>query len=133
MPPRALGVTDADRHVARRLRERRISLGMSQQRLARAVGVTFQQVQKYENGSNRISAGMLYELAAALAVPVAHFYDGLDEAAPPPRRSRLELDMMRTFHDLPPGVQREVYTFVNNLQRECALVAERREERGDAA
>src|SRR5690606_9876708 len=55
---------------------RRALLGMTQEKLADAVGITFQQVQKYENGANRISAGRLFEFSGILDVPVDYFYDG---------------------------------------------------------
>jgi transcriptional regulator with XRE-family HTH domain len=65
-----------DRHVASRLRLRRLEAGLSQTTLAAALGVTFQQLQKYEGAINRISAGALYQLALALDVPVQYFFDG---------------------------------------------------------
>jgi transcriptional regulator with XRE-family HTH domain len=63
-----------DVHVAARLRQRRILLGMSQSALGNAVGITFQQVQKYEGGGNRISSSRLFEFAKILNVPVSHFF-----------------------------------------------------------
>lgn len=69
-----------DAHVGARLRQRRALLGLSQDKLARSLGLTFQQIQKYERGTNRISAGRLYQLATALAVPVGYFYSGLERA-----------------------------------------------------
>lgn len=68
-----------DEHIGARLRQRRALLGMTQEKLADAVGITFQQVQKYENGANRISAGRLFEFSAILEVPVDYFYDGAKE------------------------------------------------------
>jgi transcriptional regulator with XRE-family HTH domain len=70
-----------DVHVGRRLRSLRLQKGFSQQQLARSVGVTFQQVQKYENGANRISASRLHQFARELGVPVALFFDGLEGVA----------------------------------------------------
>ena len=66
-----------DRHVASRLRLRRLEVGMTQTQLAQAVGVTFQQLQKYEGAINRISAGALYQLALTLVAPVQYFFDDL--------------------------------------------------------
>src|SRR5579862_4487027 len=66
-----------DLHVGARIRMRRRMLGVSQEKLADALGLTFQQVQKYERGANRVSASKLYEIAAALRSPVAYFFDGL--------------------------------------------------------
>ena len=68
---------EVDAHVGRRLRQRRIALGISQEQLGAELGLTFQQVQKYEKGQNRISAGRLYKIAQILSVSVEHFYEGL--------------------------------------------------------
>jgi transcriptional regulator with XRE-family HTH domain len=65
-----------DLHVGARVRMRRKFLGMSQEGLAETIDLTFQQVQKYERGSNRISASKLYEIARALKAPVAYFFEG---------------------------------------------------------
>lgn len=64
-----------DVHVGQRLRVRRSLLGLSQEKLAESIGLTFQQIQKYERGMNRISAGRLYQFSKILDVPVAYFYD----------------------------------------------------------
>ena len=66
-----------DLHVGARIRLRRRMQGVSQEKLADALGLTFQQVQKYERGANRVSASKLYEIAAALKAPVSYFFDGL--------------------------------------------------------
>lgn len=66
-----------DRHVGGRIRKRRIELGLSQTELGQALGVSFQQVQKYEQGANRLGAGALFETAMLLGVPVGFFYEGL--------------------------------------------------------
>lgn len=68
-----------DAYIGARLRLRRLLLGMSQETLGAKLSLTFQQVQKYEKGTNRISASRLFELARALEVPVQYFYEGLDE------------------------------------------------------
>lgn len=65
-----------DVHVGARLRERRVALGYSQERLGDALGLTFQQVQKYEKGANRIGASRLYEIAQILSTPVQYFFEG---------------------------------------------------------
>jgi transcriptional regulator with XRE-family HTH domain len=72
---------EIDRHLGKRLRQRRRSLGFTQQQIAEAVGVRFQQIQKYECGANRISAARLWLLAKALDTPVGAFFDGLEEGA----------------------------------------------------
>jgi transcriptional regulator with XRE-family HTH domain len=69
-----------DIHVGARIRERRNSLGMSQERLAGAIGVTFQQVQKYENAANRIGASRLWQIARALDVQVPFLFSDADPA-----------------------------------------------------
>jgi transcriptional regulator with XRE-family HTH domain len=71
---------DIDLHLGKRLRRRRRLLGLTQQQLAGACGVRFQQIQKYECGANRISAARLWQLSSALEVPVGYFYDGLTDA-----------------------------------------------------
>jgi len=70
-----------DIHVGARVRIRRRLLGITQERLGEALGLTFQQVQKYERGSNRISASRLFELSRILAVPITYFYDGAEALA----------------------------------------------------
>ena len=69
-----------DKHVGSRVRMRRMMVGMSQERLGDAIGLTFQQIQKYEKGSNRIGASRLQQIALILQVPVSFFFEG----APPP-------------------------------------------------
>jgi len=70
-----------DAHVGSRVRLRRMMLGMSQEQLASSLGLTFQQVQKYERGMNRIGSSRLYHIAKALQVPVSFFYEGLPDTA----------------------------------------------------
>ncbi|KMO29340.1 Cro/Cl family transcriptional regulator [Methylobacterium variabile] len=65
-----------DRHVGHRVRIRRLLVGVSQEKLGDALGVTFQQIQKYEKGTNRISASRLRQIADVLGVPVSFFYEG---------------------------------------------------------
>jgi transcriptional regulator with XRE-family HTH domain len=71
-----------DLHVGNRLRLRRLCMNLTQEKLANLVGLTFQQVQKYEHGSNRISASRLYEIATALKVPVSYFYEEIPGELP---------------------------------------------------
>jgi len=70
-----------DVHVGSRVRLRRTLLGMSQEKLGDAIGLTFQQVQKYERGANRIGASRLYDLARVLDVPVAYFFEELADCS----------------------------------------------------
>lgn len=72
------GPDPIDVHVGGRVRLRRMVLGMSQDALGKALGLTFQQVQKYEKGANRIGAGRLMQLSGLLEVPVQFFYDDYD-------------------------------------------------------
>ena len=74
------GPNPVDIHVGARVRMRRKLMGMSQEVLAGNLGLTFQQVQKYERGTSRISASKLYEASRALTVPVAWFFEGIDGA-----------------------------------------------------
>ena len=72
-----------DIHVGTRIRQRRTLLGLSQSKLAEAIGLTFQQVQKYERGTNRVGSSRMFEIARVLGVPVAYFFEdmGRDVAA----------------------------------------------------
>lgn len=70
-----------DAQVGSRIRMRRQLIGMSQEQLAAAVGVTFQQIQKYERGANRVSASRMVRIARALIVPAAFFFEGLDDGS----------------------------------------------------
>lgn len=68
-----------DENVGMQLRQRRSLLGLSQERLAEQVGITFQQIQKYENGANRISASRLYEFSKVLDIPVTFFFENSND------------------------------------------------------
>jgi transcriptional regulator with XRE-family HTH domain len=85
-----------DRHVGLRIRALRRALGLTQTDLAKRMYLTFQQVQKYERGINRISASALYETAAILAVPIGAFFDGL----PPTGHAKDDDDMLFKFKRL---------------------------------
>jgi transcriptional regulator with XRE-family HTH domain len=78
-----------DKHVGQRIRARRMVIGLSQEKLGAELGITFQQVQKYEKGTNRIGSGRLQQIANTLAVPVAYFYEG-QEVEGVPRVERPE-------------------------------------------
>jgi len=71
------GPDPIDRFVGARIRGRRLGMRISQTKLGHAIGVTFQQIQKYESGTNRVGASNLYRIAGALAVDVAYFFEGL--------------------------------------------------------
>lgn len=92
-----------DRHVGERIRRRRTMLGYTQEQLAAALEISYQQVQKYETGANRVSAGRLYQIAQRLEVSISHFFEGLDQfdghtAADPPHGSnRATIELVRNF------------------------------------
>jgi transcriptional regulator with XRE-family HTH domain len=88
---------DIDRHVAQRVRERRVILGLSQQQLAQRIGLSFQQIHKYENGINRIAAGVLERIARTLGVGPEFFYEGLGEARAQSDRPRALLSLAQDF------------------------------------
>ena len=92
-----------DVHVGSRVRFRRMLLGMSQEKLGEKLGLTFQQVQKYEKGINRIAAGRLFTIAQALGVDVSYFYEGQDKAFSfePTPQQRMLLELARNFTALP--------------------------------
>lgn len=105
------GPDPVDVHVGARLRQRRTLLGMSQEKLAQAFGVSFQQVQKYERGANRISASRLHLLTRILDVPITYFFEGLPAAvqernapapaageAPDRMASRETLELVRAYY-----------------------------------
>lgn len=71
------GPTPIDRQIGARVRMRRLALGLSQGKLAAALGITFQQLQKYEKGTNRLGAGRLPEVARALQVSIDYFFEGV--------------------------------------------------------
>ena len=77
------GPNPVDKYVGSRVRMRRLMLGMSQEKLGGALGLTFQQIQKYEKGANRIGASRLQQIATILQVPVAFFFEGVPDAPAP--------------------------------------------------
>src|SRR5262245_37879549 len=81
--PRKKAPDLTDQHVGSRVRMRRIMLAMSQEKLGAALGLTFQQVQKYEKGTNRIGASRLQQISHILQVPIAFFFEGAPHAAAP--------------------------------------------------
>ena len=101
-PKRERSTAAIDDHVAVRLHERRIMLGLTLQQLAELVGITYQQAHKYERGINRVSAGRLFEIARVLAVPVGYFYERIGEepVRSVPQRERMLLEITRNFADI---------------------------------
>ncbi|WP_439813900.1 helix-turn-helix domain-containing protein [Zavarzinia sp. CC-PAN008] len=115
------GPKAVDVHVGQRLRERRLGLGMSQSALAEKIGLTFQQVQKYERGANRLSASVLYEVASVLDVPISFFFDGLGDGPVKPvedaRAERSVLVLARAIRDLPQDQRTSLTALVSALGR----------------
>jgi transcriptional regulator with XRE-family HTH domain len=103
-----------DVHVGKRLRLRRTLLGMSQERLGELLGLTFQQIQKYERGVNRIGSSRLYELGQILDVPVSFFFDDMVGSRLP-----------GSVNGALPGLAEEAASFHRNL--DGTLLLERRE------
>jgi transcriptional regulator with XRE-family HTH domain len=120
-----------DVHVGKRIRICRLLLGMNQQTLAEALGLTFQQVQKYEHGANRVSASRLSAMAEALSVPISYFFDGLPAAGAnvsaedKARREQLEqpetLDLIRLYYAIPdPTVRRQLLAMVKAITQSAS-------------
>jgi transcriptional regulator with XRE-family HTH domain len=101
-----------DIHVGKRLRLRRTLLGMSQEKLGVAVGLTFQQVQKYERGANRIGASRLYDLSRVLGVSVNYFFEEMPEAVTPAAQAAQGLEDSAVDFVVGPTVKRETLELV---------------------
>jgi transcriptional regulator with XRE-family HTH domain len=125
-----------DAHVGARMRLRRTLLGMSQEMLGEAIGLTFQQVQKYERGANRIGCSRLFDLSRVLDVPVSYFFDdmsedvqrnspvnvikGFEQQVDPietdPMMRRETLELVRAYYSIKdPQVRRRVYDLAKAL------------------
>ena len=94
-----------DDHVGERIRTRRTELGLTQEELAQRLKISYQQIQKYETGANRISAGRLYEISQQLDVDVSYFFDAFQADAastnlPHGGRNRAAIDLVRNFQDI---------------------------------
>ena len=103
-----------DVHVGKRIRQRRWMIGMTQQQLADAVGIKFQQIQKYETGMNRVSASRLWDIARTMGVPISYFFDDLADAASPAAAatdgmaSKEAMELVRAFHAIPEAQRRRL-------------------------
>jgi len=90
-----------DHLVGQRIRLRRNMLGLTQEALADSLGISYQQIQKYETASNRVSAGRLFEIAAKLNTPVAYFFQGVEDMPeddePATAGSRVNIELVRSF------------------------------------
>ncbi len=100
-----------DHHVGERIRQKRTSLGLTQEHLANALGISYQQVQKYETGANRVSAGRLYEIAERLEAEIGYFFEGLEihrvqEPISHGGKSRSTIELVRNFAEIEDPVVR---------------------------
>ncbi|MEZ5892391.1 MAG: helix-turn-helix transcriptional regulator [Parvularculaceae bacterium] len=102
---RRKGPHPIDVHVGSRVKLRRMILGMSQETLGKSLGLTFQQIQKYEKGVNRIGASRIYEMAQLLDVPVQFFYDEYGETPNRPDGAAEEPNPVMELVSSPEGVQ----------------------------
>ncbi|MEQ3625154.1 MAG: helix-turn-helix transcriptional regulator [Celeribacter sp.] len=118
-----------DIHVGKRVRHRRWMVGMTQQQLAEKVGIKFQQIQKYETGMNRVSASRLWDIADALEVPVAFFFEGFSENADASVAAsagetglpgdilsdREALELVRSYYAIPENQRRRLFDLARVL------------------
>ena len=126
------GPDPIDRYVGARVRARRVGIRRSQTKLGEAIGVTFQQVQKYENGTNRIGASNLFKIAKTLGVDVTYFFEGVQEIpdsnvasfaetprttfAEDPMTSREAIELMHNYFRVKdPNVRKRLSQFVKTL------------------
>ncbi|HSM95892.1 MAG TPA: helix-turn-helix transcriptional regulator [Rhizomicrobium sp.] len=112
-----------DDHVGERIRVRRTELGLTQEDLARQLGISYQQVQKYETGANRISAGRLYEIAGELGVAVAYFFEDFDSGKrdaemPHGGHNRAAIDLVRNFQGIRDEALRSAVTSLLKAMRD---------------
>jgi transcriptional regulator with XRE-family HTH domain len=130
-----------DVHVGSRIRLRGTLLGTSQERLAEQIGLTFQQVQKYERGANRVSSSRLFDLARVLDVPLSYFFDemapGLENKTPSnlmgrppvafeqesdPMARRETLELMRAYYKIgDPAVRRRLFELTKSIAKSGSI------------
>ncbi len=111
-----------DAHVGKRIRHRRWMLGMTQQQLADAVGIKFQQIQKYETGMNRVSASRLWNIAETLGVGISFFFEGIDDASEAGSAANTDimadkeaLELVRTYYAIPETQRRRLFDLARVL------------------
>jgi len=110
-----------DAHVGKRIRHRRWMVGMTQQQLADKVGIKFQQIQKYETGMNRVSASRLWDIADALGVQIAFFFEGLaDQGLIPVGQGDImadkeALELVRSYYAIPEAQRRRLFDLARVL------------------
>jgi transcriptional regulator with XRE-family HTH domain len=112
------GPDPIDQHVGTRIRGRRVGLRISQTKLGQSIGVTFQQIQKYESGTNRVGASNLFKIAKALGVEVAFFFEGVarEQMAMAPPSPGLAEPPPQSF-DVNPMNSREAFELMHNYFR----------------
>ena len=116
-PIRTRGGPEAvDVHVGSRVRQRRTMLGMSQEKLGEALGLTFQQVQKYERGANRIGASRLHHISEVLDVPINYFFEDISPALSK-KRGKASLAEAQAEYDHDPMAKRETLELVRAYYR----------------
>jgi transcriptional regulator with XRE-family HTH domain len=111
-----------DLHVGKRMRHRRWMLGITQPQLAERIGITFQQVQKYEAGMNRVSASRLWDIAEAMEVDVRFFFEGLKGAegatsaeAAVSAENREEVELLRSYNAIPAEQRKRLFDLARAL------------------
>ncbi len=111
-----------DKYVGKRVRQRRWMIGFTQQQLGDAVGIKFQQIQKYETGMNRVSASRLWDIAEALSVPVAFFFEGYEGVDFPGSNEQGDLladkealDLVRSYYAIPENQRRKLFDLARVL------------------
>ena len=120
-----------DVHVGKRVRHRRWMVGMTQQQLGEAVGIKFQQIQKYETGMNRVSASRLWDIAKAMDVDVRFFFEGIEEGVTDsaPEEAKTEtpkmqgdlladkeaLELVRSYYSIPENQRRRLFDLARAL------------------
>ena len=120
-----------DVHVGKRVRHRRWMIGMTQQQLAEAAGIKFQQIKKYETGMNRVSASRLWDISDALDVPVAFFFEGLDGAEESATGAaataqgdmlvdKEALELVRSYYAIPENQRRRLFELARVLSDAAA-------------
>lgn len=114
-----------DVHVGKRIRHRRWMNGTTQQQLAEAVGIKFQQIQKYETGMNRVSASRLWDISNVLSTNVSFFFEGLDDEAQNAKSTsdmpgdiltdKEALELLRSYYAIPENQRRRLFDLARVL------------------
>jgi transcriptional regulator with XRE-family HTH domain len=127
---RGTGVPDpVDVHVGGRIRVRRLYRGMRQEELARELGLTFQQVQKYESGANRVSASRLWEIAAILETPIAYFFPKDAAISDDYPQDQESIELARLYYAIAdPAMRQQLFDMVKGVA--AAQPAPRSRRRG---